>query len=58
MKTIKYFVVITTGILNRMSREFPDAKSAKEEVLRLTEEDGFEKHKVRAVKRTLIEEDI
>lgn len=57
-KETTYHVVINTGLLERWSKEFPDIESARKEVKRLEEDTTFKNSTFKAIKRTVIEEDI
>lgn len=57
-KEITYLVVINTGIMERMTKEFPNKESALLEVERLKNETSFNEATFKAIRRTVVEETI
>ena len=57
-KEITYLVVINTGVLERMTKEFPNEESALLEVERLKNETSFNEATFKAIRRTVVEETI
>ena len=57
-KEVTYLVVINIEIIERMTKEFPDEKSALLEVERLKTDTSFNEATFKAIRRTVIEETI
>lgn len=57
-KEITYFVVINTGITERMTKEFSNEELALAELERLKNDTNFNKATFKAIKRTVVEETI